>query len=130
MGDEVSVIRIENATRGTVLATRAELAGSAGTRMKGLLGRTEFPEGEGLIIDPCNSIHTFFMAFAIDVVFVDGQDRVVRVCPRVVPWRLTRIVFRARKVIELPSGTLEKQGAGPGDQLVLKNVAPTDLPSG
>lgn len=94
------------------------------TRMKGLLGRKELPEGTGLIIDPCNSIHTFFMQFPIDVIFTDSQDRVVKVLKDMGPWRLSWIYFRAQKVIELPAGTVTRLPVEPGDQLLVTEVSP------
>lgn len=117
------MIRIENASQRSVLATQAELAATMSTRMKGLLGRKELPEGTGLIIDPCNSIHTFFMQFPIDVIFADAEDRVVQVLKNMGPWRLSWIYFRAQKVIELPAGTLTRVPVSPGDQLILSDSA-------
>jgi uncharacterized membrane protein (UPF0127 family) len=88
--------------------------------MTGLLGRDGLLEGEGLVIDPCNSIHTFFMRFSIDVLFVDAQGVVVRKIDALKPWRLTWIYFRARKVIELPAGVIQKSGTQAGDQLSIE----------
>jgi len=64
-----------NKTRGTMLATRLEVADSASHRSKGLLGRTELEPGHGLWIVPCESVHTFFMKFAIDLVYLDRKNR-------------------------------------------------------
>ena len=70
---------VQNDTRQSELADKVELAASFGARLKGLLGRDGLPEGQGLWIDPCNSVHTFFMRFPIDVLFLDKSQRVVRV---------------------------------------------------
>lgn len=113
----MTAYQILNRTRGGVLAQQAELAETAATRTRGLLGRDGLPEGGGLIIDPCNAIHTFFMRFTIDVLFVTADGQVVRVLEQLVPWRLTRMYFRARKVVELPAGTLQRVPCQPGDQL-------------
>ncbi|MDQ6747983.1 MAG: DUF192 domain-containing protein [Candidatus Dormibacteraeota bacterium] len=70
------------------------------------MGRSELPSGRGLWIEPCNSIHMFFMRFAIDVLFLDRSGRVKRVMLRLKPWRVSPIVFGARTTVELPAGTL------------------------
>ena len=72
----------------------------------GLMGRRRLEPGQGLWIEPCNSIHMFFMRFAIDVVFLDREGRVKRVLLKLKPWRVSPIVFGSRTVVELPAGTL------------------------
>jgi uncharacterized membrane protein (UPF0127 family) len=89
-----------------VLATRLTVAPSSWARFIGLMGRPAMGEGEGLWIEPCNSIHMFFMRFPIDAVFVDREGRVKRVLEGLRPWRVSPIVFGARAVIELPAGTV------------------------
>ena len=108
-----------NVTRSVSLAGRAELAERAAARMKGLLGRTSLPEDHALVIRPCTSIHTFFMKFAIDVLFLDGGGRVLRAIPRMRPWRLTRIYPRAACVAELWAGAIERSGTREGDEVRL-----------
>ena len=79
----------------------AEVARSFGARLKGLIGRRDLPPGRGLLILRCNAIHTFFMRFAIDAVFYDRQNRVVKVVRNVRPWRpFVWGGFRAVKVLE------------------------------
>jgi uncharacterized membrane protein (UPF0127 family) len=80
-----------------------------------LLGRRELPAGEGLIIRPCNSVHCFFMAFPIDVIYVDRDYRIVRLAPDLRPNRVGPLVMRARDVIELPAGVIAATGAQVGD---------------
>jgi hypothetical protein len=70
------------------------------------MGRASLPAGEGLWIEPCNSIHMFFMRFAIDAVFLDRDNRVKRVVRDLKPWRVSPIVFGARTVVELPAGSV------------------------
>jgi uncharacterized protein len=84
-----------------------ERAESMFGRMVGLLGRSSLPRGQGLLISPCNQIHTFFMKFTIDVVFLDSSDRVVKLCQNLKPWRLTPIVWKAKAVLELGQGGAE-----------------------
>ena len=111
--------RVINRDRGTVLAEGAEEARSWWARGKGLLGRRELPQGAGLIIDPCSSIHTWFMAFPIDVAFVAADGRVVTMAHALRPWRLGPFARKVRYVVELPAGALASSGTVPGDYLNL-----------
>lgn len=87
-------------------------------RMKGLLGRSYFNQKEALIIKPCNSIHTFFMRFAIDVIFADKQNRVVKTISNLKPWRLSGMYLSASFCIELPAGTIASSSTREGDSLL------------
>ena len=82
-----ALARIVNASRGTVVASQAEKAESHWARLMGLMGRRGLPEGGALLITPCSSVQTFFMRFAIDVVFLDGDGQVVKVVPALKPYR-------------------------------------------
>ena len=107
-----------NVTRGTVLASRLELAGTGETRRKGLLGRKNLPPGDGLWIAPCESVHTFFMRFAIDLVYLDRNLQVRKVRSNVGPWRLSACL-RAHSVLELPAGTVNATRTQRGDVVEL-----------
>ncbi len=111
----MDLVSAYNRTRGCVLAERTERASSAWERMKGLLGREGLPHGQALLISPCNSIHMFFMRFAIDVLFLDKDGRIVKAIPRLGPWRATRVYLSARSVLEIWAGALEETGTQPGD---------------
>ncbi|CAN5535284.1 DUF192 domain-containing protein [soil metagenome] len=100
-----SLVRTRDGER-SLLATQLDTADSLLSRTKGLLGRSTLPTGEALWIKRCNSIHTFFMRFAIDAIFVDENLKVVSVYEDLRPWRITRLHFKASSVFELPSGTL------------------------
>lgn len=103
-----------------VLASKLKTADTLASRTKGLLGRQELPSGEGLWIKRCNSIHTFFMKFAIDAVFVDSELNVVAVHRDLKPWRITWPHLRATSVFELPSGTLATDSdIAIGDRLIV-----------
>lgn len=116
--------RVINRTRGTTLADRAEAARTWWARGKGLLGRAGLPSGGGLIIAPCSSIHTWFMAFPIDVAFVAADGRVVRTAYALRPWRLGPLARRVRYVVELPAGALAQSGTVEDDYLeILPPVA-------
>ena len=108
-------VRIENATRRAVLAERAERADRPWRRMKGLLGRSELPVGEGLVISPCQGVNTWFMAFPIDVLHVDRQHVVRRIIPALAPNRVGPVVWETSYVVELPAGTAAATGTRVGD---------------
>src|SRR6185437_15911523 len=105
-----------NLTRHTEIASRAEVADTATTRNKGLLGRTGLPPGGGLWIVPCESVHTFFMKFPLDLVYLDRNRKVKKVRGNVGPWRLSAC-FSAHSILELPAGTIESTQTQRGDQL-------------
>ncbi|WP_051309756.1 DUF192 domain-containing protein [Desulfogranum japonicum] len=88
------------------------------SRLVGLLGRSGLGSGHGLLISPCNQVHTFFMRFVIDVVFLDSENHIVKICPAMRPWRLSPMVFKAKAVLELPEG--ESAGLEVGEQLILE----------
>lgn len=97
-------VRVVNARTGEPVADRVTVADSFWSRFRGLMLRRPLEPGEGLLIEPCSSIHMLFMRFAIDAVFIDGDGRVVRVARRVRPWTGLAAARGARAVIELPAG--------------------------
>lgn len=112
-------LQVRNATCGTVLGTSVEIAGASTARTKGLLGRKSLAPGEGLWIVPCEAIHTFFMRFPIDLVYLDRQYRVRKVRSAVSPWRVSGC-FTAHSVLELPAGTVLATRTKKWDQLELE----------
>ena len=102
------------------LADRIELAVTRNDRRKGLLGRDVFETSSALIIAPCFSIHTMFMRFDIDAVFVDDDGRAVKVVQGLGPWRIAVQPF-AHAVVELPAGSLRERPVDVGDRLYLVN---------
>lgn len=111
-----SQLRVSNLTRNTLLATRMEVAESVAQRNKGLLGRESLSTGEGLWIRPCNSVHTFWMAFPIDLVYLDRKQRIKKLVSDVRPWRMSACLF-AHSILELPSGTIRATRTELGDRL-------------
>jgi uncharacterized protein len=109
---------LQNARSGRIVASQVELAVDSASRRRGLLGRDTFDRGSALIIAPCSSVHTFFMRFAIDVIFVARDGRVLKTYSTLVPWRIAFSVG-AFAVIELPAGTMSQSDANPGDILRL-----------
>ena len=106
---------------GRVVCEHCELADDFLTRLRGLLGRDYLREGEGLLLSPASSVHTFFMRFPIDVVFLDRELTVRRVVPEV---GRSRLVSQrgARRVLELPAG--QARTAGIADGMRLRLVGP------
>ena len=110
---------------GTVVCERCLLAETPLARMRGLLGRSGLPSGEGLLLRPAASIHTAFMRFAIDVVFLNRANEVVKVVHELRPWRTTSC-RGARAALELPAGEAAKRGLRPG--VALTQVWHTEAP--
>ena len=104
-------------TSGKELALNLVVADTLFARLKGLLGKSALPAGEGLWIKPCNSVHTFGMQFPIDVVFLDKEKRVVGLAKTLRPNRISRLYSSARSVIELPAGTVDAADTVTGDHI-------------
>lgn len=110
-------MRVVNQTRHTTLCTQGQLADNFWRRLRGLLGRTSLPKGEGLILVGEKSIHTLFMNFPIDVVYIDKDYQVIRTEVNMVPYRLGPFVTRSAYVLEVPGGTILDTATQVGDQL-------------
>jgi uncharacterized membrane protein (UPF0127 family) len=100
-----------------VVCERCVVADKTHVRMRGLLGRDELPPGEGLLLTPAPSVHTCFVRFPIDVVFLDARMRVVSVAPEMGPWKFAGR-RGTRAVLELAAGEAELRGIREG--VVLK----------
>lgn len=109
-------LTLRNTTRGTTLGGRIRRADSLWSRGVGLLGRGGLAAGEGLHIVPCGSVHMFFMRFAIDLVYLDRDLRVVKTVEMLKPWRISA-ARGAKSAIELPPGAIAASRTEPGDQL-------------
>src|SRR5580700_6790115 len=107
---------VRNLTRNAILADAAEMADTSAKRRTGLLKHTHLDPGQGLWIVPCESVHSFFMKFAIDLVYLDRRKKVRKVRHRMVPWRLSAC-FTAHSILELPAGAVETSRTQAGDQL-------------
>jgi uncharacterized membrane protein (UPF0127 family) len=103
-------------TTGTVACERCLVADTPLARMRGLLGRRSLPPEEGILLRPASSVHTWFMRFPIDVVFLDRELSVLRVVPGLRPWRAASR-RRAAAVLELAAGESERRGIRVGDRL-------------
>ena len=118
---------VRNQTRGTVLAEAVELADTSEKRRTGLLKHERLEPGQGLWIVPCESVHTFFMKFPIDLVYVDKRHKVRKVRHSVAPWRMSACLS-AHSVIELPAGAAEQSGTRTGDELAVEQATPALVP--
>lgn len=111
--------RVINETRGTVVAEDVRLAEGIWSRFWGLMGRKALPEDGGLLLRPSSSIHTAFMRFAIDVVFLDRALRVIKVVSQMKPFRVAVAFGGAHSALELNAGAAAKAQVEKGDQLAL-----------
>ncbi len=103
-----------NDRTGARLATKLELAANPLRRMVGLLGRPSLAEGGGMRFQPASSIHTLFMRFPIDVLFLDKDELVLKRVHSLQPWRFAA-ARGAKYVVELPAGTLLRHDIEVGD---------------
>jgi hypothetical protein len=110
-----------NVRTGSALAIRASAAFDSATRRQGLLGRGGLLAGEALVLAPCSAVHTAFMRFPIDLVFLDRSGRVLKVAEMVRPWRI-RFAWSAFAVVELAAGAVGASGTVCGDTLELRTI--------
>jgi uncharacterized protein len=111
--DDVIAVRSED---GQIVCERCRVPGTIRGRMRGLLGRSELPSGEGMLLRRVSAMHTLFMRFVIDAVFLDREQVVVAIASDVPPWRFAS-QRRARAVLELPAGEGARRGIRVGERL-------------
>jgi uncharacterized membrane protein (UPF0127 family) len=120
-------LRVVNSTRGTVVGESIRVAESGLTRIVGLLGESDLPPGDGLLIVPSQGVHTLGMLFAIDVVVLDGQWNVIAIRRRLRPFRMTRVFWKAAAILELQSGIVDSTSTSVGDSLELSRAETSTL---
>jgi uncharacterized membrane protein (UPF0127 family) len=103
-------------SHGVEICKEVKVADSIISRMLGLMFTKDLGVNEGLIISPCNSIHTFFMNYNLDIIFLDKKYSVVKVIYNMKPWRISWMYFKAYHVLEMKAGTL-KVNLEPGETL-------------
>jgi uncharacterized protein len=108
-----------NTTQGVALVSIGRLAHNSWTRLKGLIGVHDLPEGDGLWIKPCKGVHCMFMSIPIDVIILDRDAVVIGLEPNLKPWRIGKVYRRGASVLELPSGMIARTGTALGDQIQL-----------
>lgn len=116
------MITVYNQHRECHLVVQGRAATDFWSRGRGLIGASSLEEGEGLLIEPCNSVHCFFMSFPIDVVYIDKEGQVVGMDREMKPWRVGRPRLKAHSVIELPAGALSRTGTAIGDRLSIQVI--------
>ena len=114
-------MKIWDATQGKVIAERARVANRFLERLRGLIGHPPLKGGEGLWLPHCQGIHTFGIAYPIDVLLLDEKNRVTRCVEEIEPNRFGPVSFLAASVLELPPGTIHQAGISAGDLLTLSH---------
>ena len=112
---------VRNQTRNAVLGQSVEVADTSAKRRVGLLRHERLEPGGGLWITPCESVHTLFMKFPIDLVYLDKKRRVRKVRHAVKPWRLS-MCLTAHSIMEFPAGTVQNTGTVAGDLLAIEKL--------
>jgi hypothetical protein len=107
------ILKKEN---GEVIASNMKIATTMFERMKGLMFSEDLPDCDAFLIKPCNSIHTFFMLYSIDVLFLDAEFKVVKSIRNIKPWRMTWLYFNSSQVLEMKAGSLNVE-LSVGDKL-------------
>lgn len=110
-------MRITVVERGIELAAAVRPARTFWARLRGLLGTQPLAPGQGLLLEPCNSIHMFFMSYPIDALYLDQENRVLRIAADLAPWRIGPTLRRAQRVLELPAGHAARCGVQVGDRI-------------
>jgi uncharacterized membrane protein (UPF0127 family) len=118
-------LKLIDPAAGRELAHAVEVPRTSFGRGLGLMFRRELPGGHAMWIKPCNGIHMFWMNFAIDALFLDKAERVVKVYRRLGVWRVVPLVWRAHSVVELPAGTLDGVDLPRGHQLEFVRSTPS-----
>ncbi len=113
-------MEIYNITRQVVLAQEVQVALRFSKRLKGLLGERSLPVGKGLLLKPCNAVHSWFMSFPFDVVFLDENLVIVYIIEALPPFRFSPVIREARAVLELPAGIVRWSESRVGDRLSLR----------
>jgi uncharacterized protein len=121
----METVAVLNRTRETLLGERISVATTTLRRMVGLLGHRRLDPGGGLLIDPTQAIHTIAMRFAIDVIFLDRDWRVVHLRREMAPFRIAGPHWKARSVLELPAGVIAATSTAIGDQLAIERSVHT-----
>ena len=109
---------VYNSDRDAVLGEAIEVADTAVRRVKGLLGRECLEDGQGLLFKGCSSLHTLFMRFPIDIVFLDKSGKVLRLKADVGPFKFVAAPLRAQYALELPAGAISTSKTKVGDYLI------------
>ena len=109
---------LKKITDGTVVAERVMCAATFSRRLRGLMFTKTFPVGmDALILTPCNAVHTMFMRYSLDILFLDGENKVLHILEDMGPGRFSPVVKGASSVVEMIAGSVAKCGVVVGDRL-------------
>ena len=111
-----------NITKNVEVAAHVRLCGNPWSRFWGLMNKPGLPEGHGIWIFPCSQIHSCFMRFRFDAVFMDKQGTVLHLEEKMEPWRFSKMVWKAHAVLELDGGVIAKTGTAVGDVIELRDA--------
>ena len=111
------MVSVEKRSRQTVVISQGRMANNLWTRLRGLIGVRDLPEGHGIVIEPCRGVHCMFMSIPIDVIYVDKEHRVVALDRAMKPWAVGKIYSNGRYVVEVPVGTIDRTQTEVGDVL-------------
>lgn len=115
-------MEIINKNNNKLLASKVIIADTFITRFKGLMLKKNLEEDAAMLIHPCNSVHTFFMKFPLDIIFISKEYEVIYVMENMLPGKTSSFIRKSMGVLELPSGTIEKTNTKKGDFLNITNV--------
>ncbi len=109
---------VNNLTQKKCVVHHLQMATNPWTRFWGLMGKPAMPDGiDGLWIEPCSDIHSFFLRFEFDAIFLDKNGKVLHLVERMKPWRISKFVKGGRVVLEMAGGQIAEQGIELGDTL-------------
>jgi uncharacterized membrane protein (UPF0127 family) len=123
MATKLKTFSVRNVDRGTVLMERGKPYGSMWSRFWGLMLKKGVAQGEGILLTRSSSIHSFFMRFRFDAVFIDKENRVVKIVPAMKQWRIAFGGKGAKDTLEMPAGAAERAQTQVGDVLAFDEVA-------
>ncbi|HEY85684.1 MAG TPA: DUF192 domain-containing protein [Chloroflexi bacterium] len=110
---------IKNQNKNATLVRQGKVADTFFTRLKGLLGSPPLQEGEGLLLKGEKSIHTLFMTFPIDVIYLDHALEIIKITSDMRPWKLGPYVSQSTYILELPVGVISRTNSTVGDHLII-----------
>lgn len=116
------MFKITNMSNGNIIAEQAAYADTFISRLRGLMFRNSFNKGEALVIVPCNSIHTFWMKFPIDVVFLSKENAVIYTIENFHPNKISSLLRKAHSVVELPAGTIKEYSIQQEDIFIFDEI--------
>ena len=111
---------IKNQNKNATLVRQGKIANTFFTRLKGLLGSPPLTEGEGLLLKGEKSIHTLFMTFPIDVIYLNHALEIIKLTPNMRPWKLGPYVSQSAYILELPVGVINRTNSAVGDRLIIE----------